>query len=94
MKNEYDEASQDMYSPPDSSFPKGVWSLRVPNKVKNLMWRASKNSIPIELNLLRRAIIVDPLCDRCKSEAESPLHALWLCNELDLVWTSSAKWNF
>lgn len=92
MKNEHDEASQNMYSPQDLSF--GVWSLRVPNKVKNLMWRACKNSIPIELNLLRRAIIVDHLCDRCKSEAESPLHALWLCNELDQVWTSSAKWNF
>ena len=84
-KNEYDEASQDMYSPQDSSFWKGVWSLQVPNKVKNLMWRACKNSIPTKLNLLRWAIIVDPLCDRCKSEAQSPLHALWLCNELDPV---------
>ena len=93
-KNEYDEASQDMYSPQDSSFWKGVWSLQVPNKVNNLLWRACKNSIPTKLNLLRRAIIVDPQCDRCKSEAVSPSHALWLCNELDPVWTSSAEWNF
>ena len=60
LKNEYDEASQDMYNPQDSSFWKGVWSLWVPNKVKNLMWRACKNSIPTKLNLLRRAIIIDP----------------------------------
>ena len=27
LKNEYDEASQDMYNPQDLSFWKGVWSL-------------------------------------------------------------------
>ena len=61
---------------------------------KNFMWRACNNSIPTKLNLLRRAISIDPQCDRCKNEAESTLHALWLCNDLDLVWTSSTEWNF
>ncbi|XP_065627884.1 uncharacterized protein LOC136066852 [Quercus suber] len=63
-----------------------LWSLQVPNKIKNLVWRACRNSLPTKENLVRRTIIECPTCDRCKQAPESALHALWTCNELDVVW--------
>ena len=63
-----------------------IWSLQVPNKIKNLVWRACRNSLPTKETLVRRTIIENPTCDHCKHDPESALHALWNCSKLDVVW--------
>ena len=63
-----------------------IWSLQVPNKIKNLVWRACRNSLPTKENLVRRTIIENPTYDRCKHEPKSALHALWNCSKLVVVW--------
>ena len=72
---------------PNTSFWKKVWMLKVPNKIKNFVWRACKDSIPTKVNLRRRSIPIPTLCDRCSVEEETSLHALWSCKELDQVWS-------
>ena len=76
----------------DKALWKGVWSLQIPNKMRNLLWRACRNSLPTKQNLVRHTIIDNPLCDRCKLEPETPLHALWSCSELDVVWEDESSW--
>ena len=71
-----------------------MWALKVPQKLKNLLWRASRNAMPAKENLVRRTIIDNPFCDRCHQSPESPLHALWLCTELDGVWADATLWGF
>ena len=44
---------------------KGIWGLNVPIKVKNLVWRAAKNSLPIKRNLVKRKVLTDDRCDHC-----------------------------
>ena len=68
---------------------KGIWTLQVPNKVKNLLWRACHNALPTKESLVRWTIIIDPLCDRCHEAHETPVYALWDCKELDTVWEGS-----
>ena len=43
-----------------------IWGLEVPNKVKNLIWHACTNSLPTKVNLARRKITSDSLCDICR----------------------------
>ena len=76
----------------DKALWKGVWSLQIPNKMRNLLWRACRNSLPTKQNLVHRTIIDNPLCNRCKGELETPLHALWSCSELDVVWEDESLW--
>lgn len=41
----------------------GIWNLKVPSKVKNLIWWAAKNSLPTKQNLFRQKIITTDYCD-------------------------------
>ncbi|KAL0004830.1 hypothetical protein SO802_012391 [Lithocarpus litseifolius] len=70
-----------------------IWSLKVPPKVKSLLWRACRNAMPTKNALFQRKIAPDHLCDRCHASAETPLHALWSCSELDSVWTDVELWS-
>lgn len=47
----------------DRNLWKSIWSLEVPNKYKNMVWQACKNSLPTKLNLTRNIIIDNPTCD-------------------------------
>ena len=68
-------------------------AIMSPNKVKNQLWRACKNSLPTELNLCLRMVINNPPCDRCKAALETTLHALWECLILDEVWSDVTLWD-
>ena len=72
----------------DGGIWKLVWSLSVPNKVNNFLWRVCKEALLVKRNLRRRKIIEEDTCDHCKSSAESEFHALWECSTLTSVWNS------
>ena len=71
-----------------------LWALNVPQRLKNLLWRACCNAMPTKESLVRRTIINDPLCDRYHQASKTPLHALGLCTKLDIVWADAALWGF
>ena len=72
----------------------GIWALHLLNKVKNMVWRACRNSLPTKTSLVSRTIIDSPICDRCRNDQESVIHALWSCREVDVVWLDVELWNF
>ena len=82
------------YQPVKTNLWKKVWGLQVQPKVRNLFWRAIKDSIPSKVNLKRRMVIYDDLCDHCKSLPEDTVHALWSCSFLTPVWSHDPCWNF
>ena len=61
--------------------------------MKNLLWRACRNAIPTKENLVRRTVLEDLVCDRCNGALDNPLHALWSCFELDVVWIDTILWS-
>ncbi|KAL0003981.1 hypothetical protein SO802_011542 [Lithocarpus litseifolius] len=71
---------------------KGIWGLRVPNRVKNLIWRAGSDSLPSKSNLRKRKIPIDATCLNCGLEPETTVHATWLCPSLVQVWIVHFRW--
>lgn len=65
------------------------------------MWRACQNSVPTKLAVedplhvhVRRTIIAESLYERRHGAAEDPLHALWSCSKLDVMWSNLELWGF
>nr|POE84412.1 hypothetical protein CFP56_44500 [Quercus suber] len=54
---------------------KKIWSLSIPNKVCNFVWRACKTSIPVKKNLVRRKVLNANICDHCHLSCEDTMHA-------------------
>uniref|UniRef100_A0A2N9HCI6 Reverse transcriptase domain-containing protein n=1 Tax=Fagus sylvatica TaxID=28930 RepID=A0A2N9HCI6_FAGSY len=47
---------------------------------------ATCEALPTKLNLHKRRIPVDPTCELCGECNEDAIHALWSCNQLQIVW--------
>ena len=60
--------------------------MQAPPKIKKFHWRACCNVFPTKQALMRRKILEDSICERCKMAAEDSVHALWSSPELDVVW--------
>ena len=78
----------------DNGVWKLVWGLSLPNKVKNFLWRACRNSMPAKVNLRKRMILTFDICDHYNREPKSILHALWDCTELAQIWEALPEFNF
>ena len=66
----------------------------MPSKIKNFVWQASKDTLPVKNNLLHRKISHDGQCEICKAGDEDCLHALFFCSEVQAMWTADPQWNW
>ena len=64
------------HSDQNSELWKLIWSLEVPNKIKNFVRRSSRDAIPVKKNLKKRKILNDDTCEQCGQAEESVLHAI------------------
>ena len=92
MKEELKEEPSTSDLTTTRSIWKGVWGLRVPNRVKTMLWRAGSNILPSKANLKKRKIASDDLCPGCKLKSETTIHALWSCPALASVWAAKFDW--
>ena len=67
-----------------------VWSLQIPKKCQHYAWRASREALPTRVNLCRRRIPIDPMCENCRNSPEDVLHAVWTCPSIKSVWNQEA----
>ncbi|XP_060962124.1 uncharacterized protein LOC133032261 [Cannabis sativa] len=63
-----------------------LWQLKIPLKMKNLLWRAAKCCLPTMYQLQLKRVEVDILCPVCLLEAETISHALLTCPAAILCW--------
>ena len=71
------------------SFWKGILRLKVPNKVKVFLWHACSRALLTKVNLQRRRVVDNSVCDQCGCMAEDEVHALWDCVQVREGWAPS-----
>ena len=65
-----------------------------PKHGENFILEGMLRILTFKANLMQRTIIDCSTCDQGKNEAETALHALWACKELDVVWGDANLWGF
>lgn len=67
-------------------FWKRLWSLTVPPKIKNFIWRAMLGCLPTKKMLRIKHVNVNEECALCNMEAESTSHVLLNCSFAKSCW--------
>ncbi|XP_060965763.1 uncharacterized protein LOC133034618 [Cannabis sativa] len=70
----------------DNNFWSKLWSLKLPPKIKNLMWRAAVGCLPTMIQLRTKHVEVSSLCPLWRVETETIIHCLVTCNVIKLCW--------
>uniref|UniRef100_A0A2N9F0V6 Reverse transcriptase zinc-binding domain-containing protein n=1 Tax=Fagus sylvatica TaxID=28930 RepID=A0A2N9F0V6_FAGSY len=75
---------------PQNRFWKQIWTLKVPPKLKHFAWHVAHDlDLPTKENLVKRKVLQDPTCDRCKGICEWVGHALFTCPCVQDAWCAA-----
>ena len=72
----------------NSNMWKVMRQLSAPPKLSHFLWRACKNSLPVNVVCHYRHMTSSPTCSRCNEGPESIFHALFDCNKVCEMWKS------
>ncbi|KAF7835780.1 ribonuclease H [Senna tora] len=76
---------------PSDFFPwKFLWSLSIPSRVKNFVWRILNDALPNLTNLKRHHMPVEEICYLCQQESESLDHIFITCPFARAIWFGSS----
>ncbi|XP_019191685.1 PREDICTED: uncharacterized protein LOC109186206 [Ipomoea nil] len=63
-----------------------IWSLRIPPKFLNFLWRCGRAILPVRTNLTSRGIPIDHTCPLCQLYPETVLHLMRDCPYTRDLW--------
>lgn len=68
--------------------------MEIPCKIKNFLWKASKEALPVKKNLCQRKIAQDGQCETCKEKDEDCSHAPFFCSDVQVMWNMEPQWRW
>lgn len=71
----------------------GIWKLKVPPKVKNLVWRMCRGCLPTRVRLLDKGVQCSTHCVSCNSNHEDLAHLIFYCPFTVQVWHMTGIWG-
>jgi hypothetical protein len=71
----------------------GTWRLKVPPKVKNLVWRICRDCFPTRVKLRSRGVNCPSECVRCEDPHEDSYHILFHCSMAVEIWQTTNIWH-
>lgn len=80
---------QGEYDVPDSKFWKRLWSLKLPGKIINFLWRTCRACLPTAVALAAKMVQINTYCSWYLTHTESDVHVLFECKFAKLVWASA-----
>lgn len=64
----------------------GIWKLKAPLKVKNLIWSICRGCLPTRARLLDRGVNCPSVCALCDGNYKDDIHVLFDCPKARSVW--------
>ena len=79
---------------PQNSFWRGLWKLRVLNKVKHFAWRVCNEALPTMVNLARQQVGTIDQCNSCNSRPEDVGWFVGRSHSNNQIATKTQFWTF
>lgn len=73
----------------NSGFWKKLWSIQLPSKIVNFLWRACKLCLPTAVALVLKNVQIDVKCLWCRMYNEDVVHMLFHYSFAQSVWEST-----
>lgn len=70
-------------------FWRKLWSLRLPGKILNFLWRTCKRVLPIAATLITKRVNISMMCPWCQVHMEDAIHMLFKCEFAKDVWRTA-----
>lgn len=70
----------------ENGFWKKVWSLQMPGKILNFLWRVCHKVLPTALELAKKCVNISSVCSVCNVQVEDASHVLFTCNAARELW--------
>lgn len=80
---------QGEHGTPYSVFWKKLWSMKVPGKVLNFLWRVCSSCLPTAVALTAKHVQMNVRCPWCHAGDEDDVHVLFSCEFAKSVWATS-----
>ena len=74
-------------------FWSGIWRLKVPPKIKNLIWRMCRGCLPTRVRLQDKGVHCPMNCVMCDGPSEDLAHVCFLCPFSVQVWQRTGMWQ-
>lgn len=72
---------------------KAMWSLKIPNKFKILIWRIVRGCFPTRCRLQQKGVQCTEFCPMCSEFPENEWHLFFGFYKAQQVWEAAALWN-
>jgi len=71
-----------------------LWRLKIPQKVKVFLWRATRDCLPTRCRLQTCGVHCSDRCVHCNNSSfENDWHVFFGCEKLEPVWSAAGLWN-
>nr|ABD28710.1 Polynucleotidyl transferase, Ribonuclease H fold [Medicago truncatula] len=71
----------------------GIWRLKVPPRVKKLVWRVCRECFPTRVRLISRGVNCPSACVKCEDPHEDCYHIFFHCRTAIDVWNTANVWH-
>lgn len=71
----------------------GIWKLKVPPKIKNLIWRMCRGCLPTRVRLQDKGVQCPMNCVVCDGPSEDLHHVFFDCSFAVQVWIRAGMWE-
>lgn len=89
MKSTYliiQEDRENNHASNNSGFFRKLWNLKVPPKIKNILWRAVTGCLPAKDRLTAKKVNIISICPRHNVKPKSVMHMLVTCSLERVYW--------
>jgi len=71
----------------------GIWRLKVPQKINNLLWRMCRGCLPTRVRLQDKGVQCPISCVSCDGPHKDLAHICFECPFTVQVWRTAGLWN-